>query len=111
MQEWIVGGLYSVRAKNDFNIVKVLAVDEVAVHVRVYKQCYDSRPNVVDPSTLTLGTIYDEDGFGMGHLPLSQRELTSWEPAFLCQSTVIPEELEGYRLWREHNGGIWDLKR
>ena len=106
-----MGGLYSGRSKNGFNIVKILAVDSAAIHVRVYKQHYDSRPDKVDPHSLTLGTIDDKDGFGMGHLPLSQREFVSWEPVFIHQAAILPEELEGYRLWKKHNGGVWDTKR
>ena len=43
----------------------------------------------------------------MGHMPLSQREFTSWRPAFILQAAVVPEKLEGYRYWKEHNGGLF----
>lgn len=110
MPEWIIGGLYSVRAKRGFHVVKILAIDELAVHVRLYKQLFDVRPKHVDPCSLSLGTIYDKDGFGMEHLPLSEREFASWAPELVCQAAVVLEELEGYSIWKKDKGGIWDTK-
>ena len=110
MHEWIIGGLYSVPSRQGgFKVIKILVIDEFAVHVRLYKQPFNVRPLGVDPGSLTVGTIHDKDGFGMGHLPLSEREFASWGPAFILQAAVVPEELEGYRFWKEHNGGIWDV--
>lgn len=61
--------------------MKVLAVDEDAVHIRVYKERFSTRPATVDTDGLTLGSIDDADGFGVGHLPLTHEEFALWQPA------------------------------
>ncbi len=107
---WQAGGLYSTEDEGgQFGIVKVLVVDAGAVHVRVYKQKLCSRPASVDPSMLTLGKLSDKDGFSAGHLPLSWRTFAKWKPILVSQQPVYESELEGYRLWQEANGGIFDL--
>ena len=103
-----VGGLYSVvDGEGRFRVAKVLALDDAAVHVRLYKNRFPSRPKTVDPSSLTLGSIDDREGFGMGHLPLAREGFAGWEPVFLMQSSVSEEELEGYKMWKEAGGGIF----
>jgi hypothetical protein len=103
-----VGGLYSVNdGEGSYRIAKILALDDSAVHIRLYKNKYRSRPATVDASLLSLGTIHDKDGFGMGHLPLSRAVFANWQPVFLFQSTVTDEELEGYEMWKEGQGGVF----
>jgi hypothetical protein len=55
--------------------MKVLAVDHSAIHVRLYKNRFTNRPQSVDTRELSLGSIDDPDGFGVGHLPLSHSTL------------------------------------
>lgn len=103
-----VGGLYSATAEEGkYSIVKVLAIDTSAIHIRVYKNKFDKRPKNVDVSILSLGTIHDKDGFGIGHLPLDKENFKQWEPKFIKQDKVSDEELEGYKMWKEANGGVW----
>lgn len=99
------GGLYSIEfGDGTYSIVKILAVDDDIVHIRLYKNKFASRPEQVDSSELSLGTIQDEDGFGIGHLPISRPEFEAWDPQFLQNEGVTEEELEGYRLWQESVG-------
>jgi hypothetical protein len=106
--EYKIGGLYSViSGDGNYSVAKILALDEEAVHVRLYKNKFRSRPQAIDPSILALGSIYDEDGFGMGHLPLSREGFAGWQPIFLTQTSVTEEELEGYEIWKEDGGGVW----
>ncbi len=99
-KEWHVGALYSI-ANGDgrFGVVKVLVLEPEAVHVRIYKQKFDTRPTIVDPQSLTLGGVNDKGGTGIGHLPLSRATFASWQPFFLSQQTVSDEELDGYKMW------------
>ena|SRR6185436_21101078 len=100
-----VGGLYSVKdGPTRFKIAKMLAIERGAVHIRLYKNTYPERPGKVDPSTLSLGSITDKDGFGMGHLPLDPSGFAAWEPIFLMETTVTPAELEGYRIYKQSSG-------
>jgi hypothetical protein len=105
---WRVGGLYSTQeGKGQFDVVKILAVDPDAVHVRIYKEKYLFRPASVDPASLTLGKLKDKDGFSIGHLPLSWQTFASWDPVFLSQQAVSDKELEGYKAWKEAKGGVF----
>ena len=101
------GELYSVDSENGFRIAKVLATDDQTVHIRLYKNFFGTRPAIIDESKLTLGTIDDPDGFGVGHLPLSRDQFRSWHPVFITKTAVRRDELEGYELWKKSNSGVW----
>jgi len=99
--EIIVGGLYaSKREDGTFRVSKVLAFDESVVHVRIYKNKFQSLPQNLDSSILSLGQIGDSDGFGMGHVPIAKE---GWlgSHTFLKQEPVKDEELEGYKYYLE----------
>jgi len=102
-----VGGLYSVKDEAGFKVVKILAQDGAGVHVRIYANKFPTRPDKIDPAKLTLGSIKDKDGFGMGHLPLDRDLFASWNPKFIAQATVSEEELDGYREWKKAKGGVF----
>jgi hypothetical protein len=107
--ELFEGGYYSIIDGDTFSIAKVLKLEPEIVHVRIYKQHFPQRPRSIDPAALTLGTIHDKDGFGMGHLPLRLATFMDSEPMFLTHAQVTPEELEGYNLWKESSGGgVWE---
>jgi hypothetical protein len=105
------GEIYSVVDEDGFRVAKVLVTDTDAIHIRLYKNIFTTRPLKVDESKLTLGTIHDPDGFGMGHLPLSVDEFRSWRPEFVVKSTVRRDELEGYELWKESHGGVFEIPK
>ena len=104
----IEGGLYVTKSENSFGILKVLKFEDEIVHVRTYKNKFKDVPGQVDPSTLSLGTIHDKEGFGIGHLPMSLETFNSWRPQFLQHALVEAEELEGYEAWTESKGGVWE---
>jgi hypothetical protein len=98
----VSGGLYTVRDGQGFyRTAKVVALDGDGVHLRLYKNRWQSRPKTVDSSSLSLGTINDPDGFGIGHLVLSKEDFISWKPEFLSREGLTADELEGYRLWQQ----------
>ena len=100
------GDLYSVEGTDkDFKIAKVLAVDSDTVHIRLYKNIFRERPWNLDPSTLSVGSIYDPEGFGAEHLPLSSSSFSLWHPHYITHTRLTEEELEGYKLWKQAQGG------
>jgi len=101
------GDLYSVQDPKGFKVVKILADEKDVVHVRSYKNTFLVRPTQLDPAKLTMGSITDSDGFGIGHMPVSKTEFSSWKPQFIQHSSIKPEELEGYELWKKSNGGVF----
>lgn len=108
LSELFEGGYYSIIDGEEFGIAKVLKLDPEIVHVRIYKQHFSQRPRAIDPSQLTLGSILDDDGFGMGHLPLRLTTFQEREPLFITHTPVTPSELEGYNTWKDSEGGVWE---
>lgn len=106
--ELFEGGYYSIIDGESIGIAKVLKIDPEIVHVRIYKEHFPQRPRSIDPARLTLGSIDDKDGFGMGHLPLRLVTFREREPLFITHTEVKPEELQGYEMWKDSNGGVWE---
>jgi len=102
------GAIYSVDGgKGYFQVAKVLAVTKMGVHIRLYKNQFESRPASVDVGSLKLGKIQDRDGLGIGHLPLTHRAFAEWRPQYMAASTVQPDELDGYHEWESAQGGYF----
>ena len=103
----VVGGLYVFPTEGRWGIAKVLKVEDGIVYIRQYKNKFDTLPVRVDPASLSLGTIHDQDGFGMGHLPIRFDTFVAWKAEFLQHTLVEIKELEGYEIWKESGGGAW----
>jgi hypothetical protein len=84
-----------------FGVVKILVIDDEIAHIRIYKNKYDKRPVSIDLKTLSLGSINDKDGFGIGHTPLARKGFEDWKPVIITYEEVNKEELEGYEIWKE----------
>ena len=106
--ELVVGGVYSVMDEGGrYRIAKLLVHDGGVCHIRLYKQTFSTRPQEVDPQTLSLGKPDDADGFGMGHLPLREASFLAWDPVLISTISVMPDELDGYKIWKESGGGVF----
>jgi hypothetical protein len=102
------GALYSVDAsKGYYQVAKVLAVTQLGVHIRLYKNRFESRPTNVDFAGLKLGNIHDTDSLGIGHLPLTHRAFAQWHPIYMVGSAVLQDELDGYEEWKSAQGGYF----
>jgi hypothetical protein len=102
----IVGGVYTIdNGDGSFGVAKILVLDAEIVHVRVYKNKWLNRPALIDLSILSLGSIHDKDGFGIGHLPLSRKAFLSWNPQLIAKQNVSNDELDGYNYWKNDHGG------
>ena len=102
-----VGGLYATQDEDGtWRVMKVLALDEAAVHLRSYANKFREQPKDVDPAVLTLGGLNDPAGFGIGHFPLAKEGFFKDKPVLIKVVPVKEEELEGYKLYLESmNGG------
>ena len=109
-ENWEPGSLYSVTGDDGtFAVVKVLARNPGVVSVRFYREKYPARPSQVDPAHLSLGQVGDAEGFGIGHLPLTERDFILWFPVLIQKGTVSEDEMEGYRIWKESGAGAFSL--
>jgi hypothetical protein len=103
------GDLCSIKiGESGFGVIKILVIDQHVLHVRKYKNRFSERPYDVTPASLSIGTINDSDGFGVGHLPVSASGFASWMPARICRQDVTDEELQGYRCWLEDQSAVYD---
>lgn len=109
-EKLVEGGLYVISRKVDgYQVVKILKLDEGGVHIRLYSNVYPQPPTNVDESVLYMAGMErkPDEEMGMGHLPISHASFAGWHARFVQQSTVSKEELEGYAMWKEANGGYF----
>jgi len=85
--------------------MKVLVVDEHAVHLRSYANKFREQPKDVDPASLSVGGLYDPAGFGIGHFPLAKEGFFKDKPVLIKVVPVKEEELEGYKMYLEAMNG------
>ncbi len=89
------GGVYSCKSGDgDFSIVKVLVFKDGAVHACLHENRFKERPTTMDPKELQVA---------IGHVPLAEDGFRNWEPVLLLEQPVTDDELEGYRIWRDHS--------
>lgn len=84
-----------------FGVVKVLVISDKEAHIAVFKNEYEKRPTKIDLKTLSIGTINDKDGFGIGHIPVERKEFDNWKPISVGYEKVSKEDLEGYEMWKD----------
>lgn len=99
-EEIVVGGLYATRDPDGlYRIVKVLAVDEFAVHLRSYATRFRELPAQVRSSELSMIGLGSSDGIGIGHYPLAHEGFHGEERVLVGRESVADDELDGYRIW------------
>ncbi|MBB6431727.1 hypothetical protein [Algisphaera agarilytica] len=86
------GNVYAYANENGtYAVSKILAVDEFAVHVRLYEQQFDTLPERV--STRDLKSQ-------IGHAPMDKTGFSETH-TLIAQEAVEDHELEGYRVYLE----------
>jgi hypothetical protein len=101
-----VGGLYATPdADGGWRVMKVLALDEHTVHLRIYANRFPEQPSDVDPAALTIGGLNDPAGVGIGHVPLAKEGFFKGKPILIKVVPVKEDELEGYKIYLEAMSG------
>lgn len=99
-EEVVVGGLYAMREEDgSYRIVKVLVVDEFAIHLRSYANRFTELPVQVSSSELSMGGLNSAEGFGIGHFPIAPEGFDRQDRVLVGREAVAHDELEGYRYW------------
>ena len=101
------GSLHILRENTVYHVAKVLATDDHGVHIRIYSNRWQAPPRSINPSSLVLGAESVEQDPGIGHLPFTKRAFLAQGPIFLQEDTVTEEELDGFRMWEEAQGGYF----
>lgn len=104
----IAGDLVSVVSDHQIAVMKVLAVDDGGVHVRLYVERFTTRPSSVDTNCLSLAAFgAAKKPFSIGHMPMTYQRFLGWQPEPCGRADVQDEELEGYRIWLDSKGGYF----
>jgi hypothetical protein len=103
------GGFYAIEwGDGHHGTAKVLVVDDVCTHVRLYPNEWPVSPVGLSPDELKSKAIRNGRP-KIGHVPLSHALFESWKPVILARQKVVPEELDGYRTWLENKGGYFKM--
>ncbi len=93
------GDLCSVELdQGEYRVVKILAMADGIVHVRLYADRFGERPFEVDPGQLDLGAT--DKYFGIRHLPVSAENFATWRHGAVGHEDVRADELDGYEIWQ-----------
>ena len=111
VQNLAPGDVCSIKSEDGFSVAKVLAKSSNVVHVRIYKEKFAIRPDSVGTSALSLGSIHDPDGFGVGHIPLSCATFGSWLPAKFRSEPVTDDEFIWVTEWGNTRRGRLGLSQ
>lgn len=92
-----VGGIYATRDEDgSWRVVRVLALDEHAVHLRSYTDRFSEPPKDVALPKLK---------WFVGHMPLDRAGFESEQRVLVKVVPVEEAELEGYRYYLNAMGG------
>jgi len=90
-EELVVGGLYiSQNEDGSYGVSKVLALDDFAVHIRMYSDEFETKPTDLNSADLD---------FFIGHAPMAKEGFLLDKPELLKVEKVSEEELEGYNYY------------
>lgn len=109
-EKWIEGGIYATPNDGGYTLIKILKVDKGGVHIRMYSNLYKKVPSEIDESKLFMAPPDNNEGLPLGmvgHSPISHNSFSTWGAVFTQQSSVLDDELEGYQMWKEANGGYF----
>ncbi len=91
--ELVVGGLYISQSDSGiYSVSKILAVEEMGVHVTLYSNEFETKPDDLNSSDL--------QSF-IGHVPMAKKGFLLGNPELLKVEEVTEEELVGYRYYLE----------
>ena len=109
------GAFYSIAGSESgtFQVIKVLALDEFGVHVRLYGNAFSRRPVTVAPELLDTAPFFSmapEDmdrvwPLSVGHLPLLASTFIGMHPVYITHEALDDDELDDYRDWKASGGG------
>jgi len=93
------GDIFIIPNENrEYEILKVIAVDDEGIHLRFYEDIFTDKPTSVCTETLE---------WFLGHIPMSWDVWDDMEKEQIQNDPVSKEELEGYLYWKDEVGGVF----
>ena len=108
--DWLIGGIYSVpHESSSYVVVKILKTDSIGVHLRLYSNVFNEKPEVVNEAELKVLSFNNELNLPAGaeHVAISHNSFNNWGASFVQQSEVSEEELIGFQEWFNAKGGFF----
>lgn len=92
-----------------YSVLKILKLDPYGVHVRIYSNQFEQHPSKLDETTLYMAGMdrKPNESLGMGHVPIRRASFASWGARFIKIVPVEQEELGGYQMWKDADGGYF----
>ncbi len=100
-----------------WGVAKVLRSEILKIHLAIPGDRWGERPARIDTwRSRVLPKPLDADPeppadpdatVGIGHAPVDRSAFSNGKPVFAGIATLEPDELEGYRMWREAKGGTF----
>jgi hypothetical protein len=88
-----IGGLYVSKNENGmYSVSKILATDDFAVHLRLYKDEFETKPVQLNSASLSVM---------IGHAPLDKDGFLKDKPELITIEKINDAELEGYKIYLE----------
>ena len=88
-----VGGLYLSKNENGkYSVSKIIAMDNFAIHVRMYADEFQTKPTELSSTNLKVL---------IGHAPMDAKGFLAENPELLKVEDVKDSELEGYKMYLE----------
>lgn len=77
-----------------------MKLDDQGVHIRLYSNVFETLPERIDESILYMVGMNrkPDETLGIGHVPIFKQSFATWGAVFVQQSSVLPDELEGYQM-------------
>lgn len=96
---WAIGGLYSMHFdEKDYMVVKILALDDLGVHVRKFRETFSSRPAEISQLLVTEELMGEADG--IEYIPFSRGLFAILNAQYIQHSYVYPWEIDEYERWK-----------
>ncbi len=113
-EHWVSGGIYAHPSDDGvFKCFKVLLVDDIGIHIKMYPNKFQHLPSVAEcgqlgnPASPELGI----DAMTVGHVPVDRNAINQWGASLVTSENVTEDEMEGYEIWAKDkdSGGYFTI--
>lgn len=107
-EHWVSGGIYAHSSDDGvFKCFKVLVVDDIGIHIKMYPNKFQHLPSVAECGQLG-NPVSPELGINapvLGHVPVERNAINEWGASLVTSENVTEDEMVGYEIWAEESGG------
>ena len=83
-----------------YGVIKILAIEDSVMHLKLYRNKYIHLPDQTDLSDLSMEPDTVNLDFGVAHLVVTKHSFIKWKPAFLKHEDVSIDESKTIEDWK-----------